>query len=367
VRLLARNAEALFWLARYLERASSLARVIEMQSSFAGHDQETSWRWLLTLHTDEERFNKRFEASTSTIIPFYLTDMSNPGSIRSSVHWARENARSLRPFIPLEMWVQLNAFHTLVEAFGEADIQPSQLPRTCAAIRAGCLAQIGTAECTLYRDEGYRFFKLGLMIERADQTSRLLDVKFALGSTKNRPSISSDDFVFWSTILRAAGAYQVFNRMEPKGVDPERVARFLVLNPSHPRSIGFCIREIDEGLHILRSSFHLAAASKGLEACDMLTGGLQVAAEDTAFVEHLHELNDWVQRSLYELTAKISTAFFQTKPPEEAAAAAEPTSKAASTAAKVSAGTAAEQALPSSTAAASSAAPATQKQTQHQS
>ena len=313
MRLLSRNAEALFWLARYLERAASLARTIEMQSSFEGHDQENSWRWLLALHTDEERFDQRFEASTSAIIQFYVTDIANPGSIRSSVHWARENARALRPFIPLEMWVQLNAFHATVEAFGETDIQPSELPRTCAAIRAGCLAQIGTVESALYRDEGYRFFKLGLMIERADQTSRLLDVKFAQGATRRRATNASDDFVFWSTILRAAGAYQVFNRMEPSGVDPERVARFLVLNPSHPRSIGYCVREIDEGLNILRSGFRLPQAGKGLEACEVLMEGLRAVAEEADLSLRLHDLNDWVQRSLSELTDTISAAFFVTR------------------------------------------------------
>ena len=152
------------------------------------------------------------------------------------------------------MWAQLNAFHQTIERIGADDIGPSQLPRTCAQIRAGCLAQIGVAEGTLYRDEGYQFFKLGQMIERADQTSRLLDVKFAQGATSARGSDPADDFVFWSTILRTAAAYQVFHRLEQNSADPERVARFLVLNPSHPRSIGFCVREIGEALqHFART------------------------------------------------------------------------------------------------------------------
>ena len=281
MRLLARNAESLFWLARYLERGASLARVIEMQSSFGGQDQETGWSWLLALHTDEARFKERFEVSSSNIIAFYVTDSANAGSIRSSIHWARENARALRPFIPLEMWVQLNAFHGSVEGICADDILASQLPRTCAVIRAGCLAQIGVAEGTLFRDEGYLFFKLGLLVERADQTSRLLDVKFAQGATAARSTDPSNDFVFWSTILRTAAAYQVYHRLEPHGADPERVARFLILNPSHPRSIGFCVRELGESLHILRGSFRLSKANECLEACDVLMEGLRAAADDT--------------------------------------------------------------------------------------
>ena len=147
MRLLSRNAECLFWLARYLERGASLARVIEMQSSFGGHDRDTGWSWMLTLHSDEARFKERFEVSAANIVAFYVTDIANPASIRSSIHWARENARALRPFIPLEMWAQLNSFHQMVEQIGADDISPSRLPRICAKVRAGCLAQIGVAEC----------------------------------------------------------------------------------------------------------------------------------------------------------------------------------------------------------------------------
>jgi uncharacterized alpha-E superfamily protein len=318
MRLLARNAECLFWLARYLERAACLARVIEMQSTFGAQDKDQGWNWLLTLHSNEALFRERFEPSADTIVAFYLTDKGNAGSVRSSIHWARENARALRPFIPLEMWAQLNTFQHTIELIGADDIARSKLPRTCAQIRAGCLAQIGVAEGLLYRDEGYQFFKLGLMIERADQTSRLLDVKYAQGAMSRSSALSHDpalDFMFWSTILRTVGAYQVFHRLMASSPDAETVARFLVLNPSHPRSIGFCVREITDALNMLRSGFRLPGANAGLEACEILMQGLQVASEDAQLLGRLHEFNDWVQRALMHLTAQIGGSFFQASPP----------------------------------------------------
>jgi uncharacterized alpha-E superfamily protein len=318
MRLLSRNAENLFWLARYLERAASLARVMEMQSSFGGHDREQGWNWLLALHTDEPRFRERFEPSADAIIAFYVIDKDNPGSIRASVHWARENARALRPFIPTEMWAQLNAFHGTVEKISADDIQMSQLPRTCAQVRAGCLTQIGFAEGLLYRDEGYQFFKLGLMIERADQTSRLLDVKFAQSATTSRVSADGDDFVFWSTILRTVGAYQVFHRLQPDNADPERVARFLAFNPGHPRSIGFCAREIGDALQMLRGGFRLPGTNAALEACEVLMQDLQAAGRDPGLLGRLHTFNDWVQRALIDLSSEIGVAFFRSPPPERA-------------------------------------------------
>jgi uncharacterized alpha-E superfamily protein len=316
MRLLSRNAESLFWLARYLERGASLARVIEMQSSFGGHDSTSGWSWLLALHSDEARFRERFEPTADSIIAFYLLDAANSGSIRSSIHWARENARALRPFIPTEMWGQLNTFHAMIEELDSDAIQRSELPRTCARIRAGCLAQIGIAEGTLYRDEAYQFFRLGLLIERADQTSRLLDVKFSQGATSARVADPAEDFVFWSTILRTAGAYQVFHRLEPESANPERVARFLVLSASHPRAIGFCAREIGDALQVLRSGFRLTKTSACLEACEVLAEGLQAAGQDKNLPVRLHEFNDWVQRTLMQLTREIGLAFFRAPQPE---------------------------------------------------
>jgi uncharacterized alpha-E superfamily protein len=318
VRLLARNAEALFWLARYLERGASLARVIEMQSSFGGQEEAAGWAWLLTLYNDEARFKEHHELTSADIIAFYVTEQKNPGSIRSAIHWARENARALRPFLPLEMWVQLNAFHGRIEKLGPDDIVRGELPRTCAEIRQGCLAQIGIAEGTLFRDEAYLFFKLGLLVERADQTSRLLDVKSAQVATAAQSTDRAGEFVFWSTILRTAAAYQVFNRLEHEGADARRVARLLILNPSHPRAIGFCVREITEALQVLRSAFRLNRANACLESCEVLMEGLQAAAADTRLQTRLHDFNDWVQRALMNLTSEISAAFFEVKPREAA-------------------------------------------------
>jgi uncharacterized alpha-E superfamily protein len=312
MRLLARYAEAFFWLARYLERAASLARVIEMHSSYGGASaEESDWRWLITLHSDEARFAARHDAATNeNIIRFYIHDSESPGSLRHAIYAARENARALRPHMPLEMWVQLNEFHGAVAKLGMDDLTPARLPRTCARIRSGCLAQVGIAESTLYRDEGYWFFKLGMLIERADQTSRLLDVKFAQRAAGSSEADARHSFVFWSTILRTAAAYQAFRRLEPTGSDAERVARFLILNSSHPRAIAYCAREIADLLGELRGGFHLQRTGLCLERIEVLQEGLEAAGRDAQLVARLHDFNDWVQRSLIALSNEIGNAFF---------------------------------------------------------
>jgi uncharacterized alpha-E superfamily protein len=149
-----------------------------------------------------------------------------------------------------------------------------------------------------------------LLIERADQTSRLLDVKFAQREVGVAATDPGEDFVFWSSILRTAAAYQVFRRLEPGGASAERVARLLILNTSHPRSLGFCAREIGKWLQELASEFGVPDTEASLAKCSDLRKGLETAGRDPQLVSRLHDMNDWVQRTLIELTSTISASYF---------------------------------------------------------
>ena len=178
--LLSRYAESVFWMARYFERAESVARILETQTSFQRGRTDNSWAWIVALYSDEEDFAKAFsEPSAENVIRYYMAYADNPGSIQSSIRSARENARALRPMLSTDMWYQLNDFHNRLIAFGPSDFSEVRLSRTCAAIKRGCYAQVGIAENTVYHDETWPFFRLGLYVERADQMSRLLDVRFA--------------------------------------------------------------------------------------------------------------------------------------------------------------------------------------------
>lgn len=310
--LLARYAEHLFWLARYLERASSLARIIETHMAYdRGRDEDVSWAWLVALHSDQERFNASYaDSSFGNVIDFYVYNIENPGSVRFALRAARENARALRAIIPTEMWVQLNEYYNRMMVMSQADLDAIRLSRTCGQIKFGCYAQLGVVESTLYRDEGWRFFRLGLMIERADQTSRLLDVKFAQLATESEQADRIADATFWSLVLRSAAAYQAFHRFEQKGADPNRVARFLLLNSSHPRSVAFCVMQIQSQLNELRSGYGLRRAGKAQEQAEMLMETLHDAGRNPRLSTNLHAFNDLMQRSLIDLTSNLAATFF---------------------------------------------------------
>jgi uncharacterized alpha-E superfamily protein len=320
VSLLARNAEQLFWLARYIERAGSLARIIEIHSSYgrAGAD-DLSWGWLVALYSNADLFAKSYPETTfKNVVDFYVADASNPASIRFAVRAARENARALRAVIPNEMWTQLNAFHQRLAILGESDFDLVGLSRTCGLIKVGCYAQLGVVDSTLFRDEGERFFRLGLMIERADQTTRLLDVKFAQLASGDAAGRAIADPTFWSLVLRSAAAYQAFRRNEPHGADPSRVARFLLVNASQPRSVTYCVHEIQRVLEELRSGYQLRQTHRALEMVEILREGLQSAARDRDLVRRLHTINDWLQGRLIALTTELDAAFFTLAAPAPA-------------------------------------------------
>ena len=318
--LLARYAEELFWLARYIERAASLARIVETHMAYdRGRDEDVSWAWLVALHADGERFKASYDdASFKNVIRFYVADMTNPGSVRFSIRAARENARALRAVIPTEMWNQLNEFYNRFLIVSEAELDPIRLWRTCAQIKDGCYAQLGVAESTLYRDEGWRFFRLGLMIERADQTSRLLDVKFAQLATGAAPAEGAVDATFWALVLRSAAAYQAFTRLERRGADPNRVARFLLINSSHPRSVAYSVMQMKHTLQELNSGYNLRRTRYAQERIEVLMEVLQVAAGEAELVRKLHAINDSVQRSLIEITGELALHFFGQAPSEVA-------------------------------------------------
>lgn len=324
-KLLSRHAECAFWLARYLERAESLARILEAHTSFRrGQTGPDSWGWIVALYSDEENFAKKFdETNAASVIRYYVTDLENPASLLASVRAARENARTLRALISTDMWNQINSFYMRLLTFSEMDFSETRLSRSCDVIKRGCYAEIGVAENTLYRDEIWPFFRLGLFIERADQTSRLLDVQFAQRAAGMNASLPDAETGLWSALLRSATAYHAFRRAHTRGFDPRVVARFLIFDTRLPRSIAFCGEEIQRMATQLRSEFRLRSAQRPVERIGRFLDELQMESRDNGLFTRLHDFNDWVQSELILLTSELGTAFFghQVAPPVAAAAA----------------------------------------------
>jgi uncharacterized alpha-E superfamily protein len=313
--LLSRYAESLFWMARYMERVENLARLIDVTERFESPGQEAeAWFALVRINADEEGFARRGhapEAGADTVKRFYLLDHANPTSIPASLEAARYNARTLRPLISTEMWRQLNIFHRDMSTIAEAELHGDQLSVLCTRIKEGVQAHTGITEGTFYRDQGHHFYQLGRLIERADQTTRLLDIRYHLLVSGGREERRLLEITQWGGVLRAAAGYHAFRRVAPPGFTPEDVVAFLLLDQQFPRSVLCCLLGIDASLSRLRGHHGLRGTADALERVDELRGTLTGQRVPSIIASGLHVYLDSLQSDLLLLAGEIGTAFFR--------------------------------------------------------
>ena len=324
-RLLSRYAEAIYWLARYVERAENLARILDVNETFSRDSRGwQNWRSILQINRDEERFfADHEEADADDVIYFYTLDQRNASSIISAVNQARGNARTLRPLISTEMWIQLNMFSNNLKSMQREDLSEPRLARFCNQVKEACQTHTGITEGTFYRDESWFFYQIGRSIERADQTTRLLDVKYHLLLPNNEAVGSPLDVSQWNAMLRSAAGYHAFRRIQPSGMTQADVAGFLLFHSRFPRSVRACVHDISNRLSQLRSGYSLIGGAHALEELDELRSVLDDITIDQVIDKGLHEFIDWVQVKLIRIHSELGTAYFGYPLPAEQGQAAD--------------------------------------------
>ncbi len=313
--LLARFAENGFWMARYMERAENLARILDVNESFARDNRgEQDWLPIVQLHDDEQDFFRRNpEATAEAVIAFYINDRENPNSIVRSVGAARENARSLRHLLSIEVWSQLNVFYKFVSDLRPRDLRLADLSYVCQDLKEGCQLHTGIVEGTTFRDQGWVFYQLGKLIDRADQTTRLLDIKYHRLLPTKMDVGSPVDVSQWNALLRSVAGYHAYRRVRPSGMTPETVAEFILMHPSFGRSVVSCLRQIQQYLALLKddpSLVYVKFEPDGLTELEALSAySIEVAVS-----EGLHEYLDRIQVNLQRLANAIAMSYFGAAP-----------------------------------------------------
>jgi uncharacterized alpha-E superfamily protein len=311
--LLSRDAEGLFWMARYLERVENLARLIDVTQSFESPGFESdSWFGLIRINADETNFAARgFSPEAEQVKRFYLLDRGNPTSIPAALEDARTNARTLRPLMSTEMWRQINMFHRFVSHITPEDLEGDALSRLCTKLKDGVQAHTGITEGTFYRDQGWYFYELGRLVERADQTTRMLDIKYTAMLPRDGEAKRVAELTQWNAVLRAAAAYHAFRRRHRANFSAEDVVHFLLRDPSSPRSVLLCIRRVESHLDDLRRLYGLARAAETMELAEYLRELLLEQPLGRILPMGLHDYLDTVQVHIQELAASIGRAFFR--------------------------------------------------------
>lgn len=314
--LVARFAESIFWLARYMERVENIARILDVNETFARDSMGgKDWLPILQLNADEKRFFARHEKATpEDILHFYILDRENPTSVAYGVAAARENARALRHLISTEMWTHLNVFQYYIRNLKRRDIRVDNVSKLCAVIRENCQTHAGITEGTLYRDEAWCFYHLGKYIERADQTSRLLDIKYQhlMG-----PGVDPDaaiDVSQWNAVIRSAAGYQAFRRTYQRGFKAENVAAFMIFDRQFPRSIVACLQWVRTLVGYLDSHVGLPTSDVIREILAEICTVLDAGDTRAALKPSLHRFIDHLQMQLAGITDEMTKTFFARVP-----------------------------------------------------
>jgi uncharacterized alpha-E superfamily protein len=310
VHLIARHAEATLWFARYMERIENLARILDVTNTFARDADDTrNWLSIPRINGDlTEFYKKHSEATQRTVGEFYLLDADNPTSVQSSMSYARENARTLRALISTEMWLHINVLYGKIRALTPINIAPDHFTAVCNLLKEGTQAHTGITEGTLYRDQAWHFYMIGRYLERADQTTRLLDTRFhSLAPQPDAVDVDIDAGQ-WNALLRAAAGYHAYRREHPSGYNAIEVACFLLANTAFPRSVGLNLAQIEWHLTQLRTRYFLRMTA-ALERLDHLNGMMTYQNVADVAGRKLSPFLDYVQREIGSLNQDIVDTF----------------------------------------------------------
>ena len=316
--MLSRVADSIYWMSRYVERAENVARFIEvnlqlMLDAPAGQDQQ--WQPLVNITGDHEDFAKRCGAPTQpNVIEFLAFDPVNPNSILSCLRAARENARTVREIISSEMWLQLNKFYLMVNSAAENPKALSLLQEFFSEVKNASHLFTGKAAATMTHGEAWHFARLGRTLERADKTSRILDVKYFILLRSVEDVGTPFDDIQWAALLRSASAFEMYRKRHGR-ISPRGVVEFLLLDREFPRAVHFCLLTARDSLHAISGTPPAAFRHPPEKRLGQICSDLAITSVDEIIHHGLHEYLDDLQTRMNQVGAGIYETFFAFKTP----------------------------------------------------
>jgi len=311
--MLSRVADSIYWMNRYIERAENVARFIDANYHMILDlplNENQQWEPLIITSGDHEAFGERYPAPTrENVVQFLVFDLENPNSIYSCLRAARESARSVREHISSEMWEQVNTFYLMIREAAPAGAA-IQLPHQFFVdIMLASQLFVGLSDNTMTHGEGWHFGRLGRMLERADKTSRILDVKYFI----LLPSVdyvgTPYDNILWAALLRSASAFEMYRKRYGR-IDSNKIVDFLVLNSQFPRAIHFCLVMAEISLRTISGSPRGTYRNKAEKALGRLLADFDYTAIEDILDVGLHEFLDTTQTRLNQVGEAITKTYF---------------------------------------------------------
>ncbi|HHP7229562.1 MAG TPA: alpha-E domain-containing protein [Xenococcaceae cyanobacterium] len=309
--MLSRVADSIYWLNRYIERAENVARFVDVNLNLmldlpAAITQQ--WQPLVSITGDVELFNSLYGVATAeNVINFLTFNARYPNSIISCLQRARENARSIREIISSEMWEEVNSFYLLLQE--ASPVESDGLPKFFNQVKMASHRFAGVMDATMTHNEGWHFGQMGRLLERADKTTRLLDVKYFVLLPSAEWVGTPLDQIQWISLLKSASAYEMYRKYQHR-ITPSNAVEFLILNRQFPRSIYFCLWQAEQCLHEITNTPVGTWCNGAERALGKLCSQLGYLTMDDVIESGLHEFLDSLQSSINQVGNEVYKTFF---------------------------------------------------------
>lgn len=318
--MLSRVAESVYWMSRYIERASNVARTVgvnlNLEIDLAGFASE-QWAPMMQVFGADEQFAKRYsEATRQNVIEFLSVDRQNPNSIASCISVARENARKVREIISSEMWEEINDFYLTVTSPDARRVALEEAGEFFGSVTRASHVITGTKSETMEHGEAWHFSQLGRFIERADQTSRILDVKYYLLLPEARDVGKPVDDLQWSALLRSTSGFEAYRRTYGR-VSSESVVKFLLFDLTFPRSVIYCTTQAQVALHAATGTALRQFSNAAEQELGKLVSELDYSDSGAVLAGGIHEFIDELQERFNRIGDAIADTFFRPSPPSD--------------------------------------------------
>jgi uncharacterized alpha-E superfamily protein len=315
--MISRVAESCFWLNRYVERAEVLSRMLGVNVAFALDvelERAECWRPLVIVSGLEADFSKRFDArdaDDAEIVQEYLTwDEDNPASVISSLRMARENARTIRETISLEMWETLNDVWVWLGERESRRLYDRDRIAFYLRLRNQCLLFHGVAQATMLHEDPFEFMRLGTAIERIGQTARLLDVKHHSVGPGEDTLESPTEIAQWLAILRFCSGVEPFLKRRTAVPSGRAVAEFMLFDAAFARSVVHNLERAANFLDLVSPPHSVSTGARSRALLAETRAQLESMSIDTVLSEGLHDTLTWIVDTTADLTRAIHDDFF---------------------------------------------------------
>jgi uncharacterized alpha-E superfamily protein len=317
--MLSRVADSIYWMSRYVERAENVARFISVNLNLSlDMPGEAGQQWwpLVVITGDDEAFLHRVGTpNKENVVEFLTFDKENPNSILSCLRTARENARSVREIISAEMWEHINKFYLTVRDGGTLEDVLDNPYAFFDRVNVSGQQFLGVTDATMTHGEAWHFCQMGRMMERADKTSRILDVKYFILLPKPTDVGSPFDDIQWLALLRSASALEMYRQRHGQ-ISPVNVVNFLILDTEFPRAVLHCLTHANESLHAISGTLTGGFTNLAEQRLGQLRAELAYTRAQDVISSGLHEFVDNFQQRLNLVGEAIHESFFAMRPLE---------------------------------------------------